>query len=161
MANGRRPVVCVDGDGGFQFNIQELETVSRLKLPITFFVLNNDGYASIRTSQTNFFGAPCIGCSPETGQSLPDITKVAQAYGLQTDVIRDQTDLRADLRRVLGRGGPLVCDTFVLPDEFRGPRLSSVQRPDGSFVSKPLEDLYPFLPREEFLSNMLIPVEEE
>jgi acetolactate synthase I/II/III large subunit len=161
MANGRRPVVCVDGDGGFQFNIQELETVSRLNLPITFFVLNNDGYASIRISQTNFFGAPRIGCSPETGQTLPDITKVAQAYGLQTDVIRDQSNLRADLRRVLSRGGPLVCDTFVLPDEFRGPRLSSVQRPDGSFVSKPLEDLYPFLSREEFLSNMLIPVEEE
>ena len=92
-------------------------------------MLNNDGYASIRISQTNFFGAPRIGCSPETGQSLPDISKVAQAYGLQTDVIRDQSNLRDDLRRVLGRGGPLVCDTFVLPDEFRGPRLSSVQRP--------------------------------
>jgi acetolactate synthase-1/2/3 large subunit len=161
IANNRQPVVCVDGDGGFQFNIQELETVSRLKLPIIFFVLNNEGYASIRISQTNFFGAPRIGCSPETGQSLPDITKVAQAYGLQTDVIRDQSNLREDLRRVLGRGGPLVCDTYVLPDEVRGPRLSSVQRADGSFVSKPLEDLYPFLSREEFLSNMLIPVEEE
>ncbi|AXC11524.1 hypothetical protein ACPOL_2200 [Acidisarcina polymorpha] len=161
MANGRRPVVCVDGDGGFQFNIQELETVSRLQLPITFFVLNNDGYASIRISQTAFFGTPRIGCNRETGQSLPDIGKVAQAYGLKTDIIRDQSDLRADLRRVLARGGPLVCDTMVLPDELRAPRLSSVQRPDGSFVSKPLEDLYPFLPREEFLSNMLIPVEED
>ncbi|MFY9843928.1 MAG: thiamine pyrophosphate-binding protein [Terriglobales bacterium] len=161
MANDRRPVVCVDGDGGFQFNIQELETVARLRLPITFFVLNNGGYASIRISQTNFFGSPRIGCSPETGQTLPDITKVAEAYGLQTDVIRDQSNLRGDLRRVLSRGGPLVCDTFIVPDEFRGPRLSSVQRPDGSFVSKPLEDLFPFLPREEFLSNMLIPVEKE
>lgn len=161
MANGRRPVVCVDGDGGFQFNIQELETVSRLNLPIIFFVLNNNGYASIRISQTNFFGSPRIGCSSETGQTLPDITKVAAAYGLKTDVIRDQSNLRSDLQRVLSHGGPLVCDTFVLPDEFRGPRLSSVQRPDGSFVSKPLEDLYPFLSREEFLSNMLIPVEEE
>jgi acetolactate synthase I/II/III large subunit len=161
MANGRRPLVCVDGDGGFQFNIQELETVSRLQLPITFFVLNNDGYASIRISQTSFFGSPRIGCNRETGQSLPDIGKVAQAYGLKTDTIRDQSDLRNDLRRVLARGGPLVCDTIILPDEFRGPRLSSVQRPDGSFVSKPLEDLYPFLPREEFLSNMLIPIEED
>jgi len=161
VANGRRPVVCVDGDGGFQFNIQELETVSRLKLPITFFVLNNGGYASIRISQTTFFGEPRIGCSPETGQTLPDITKVAQAYGLQTDIIRDQSNLRGDLRRVLSRGGPLVCDTLVVPDEVRAPRLSSVQRPDGSFVSKPLEDLCPFLSREEFLSNMLIPVEKE
>jgi acetolactate synthase I/II/III large subunit len=161
LANGRRPVVCVDGDGGFQFNIQELETVSRLQLPITFFVLNNDGYASISISQTSFFGSPRIGCNRETGQSLPDITKVAQAYGLKTDTILNQSDLRADLCRVLARGGPLVCDTLILPDEFRGPRLSSVQHPDGSFVSKPLEDLYPFLPREEFLSNMLIPIEED
>lgn len=161
MANGRRPVVCVDGDGGFQFNIQELETVSRLQLPIIFFVLNNDGYASIRISQTAFFGSPRIGCNPETGQSMPDIGKVAQAYGLKTDTIRDQSNLYADLRRVLDRGGPLVCDTIILPDEFRGPRLSSVQRPDGSFVSKPIEDLFPFLPRDEFLSNMLIPVEED
>ncbi len=96
MANGRRPVVCVDGDGGFQFNIQELETVSRLQLPIIFFVLNNDGYASIRISQTAFFGSPRIGCNPETGQSMPDIGKVAQAYGLKTDTIRDQSNLYAD-----------------------------------------------------------------
>lgn len=161
IAGGRRRTVCVDGDGGFQFNIQELETVNRLQLPIKFFVLNNNGYASIRASQTNFFGQPTIGCDSRTGQSLPDVRKVAQAYGLATDVIADQSDLRSEVRRVVSRPGPLVCDVHMIPDEVRAPRLSSVQRPDGSFVSKPLEDLWPFLDREEFYSNMLIPVNEE
>jgi acetolactate synthase-1/2/3 large subunit len=89
LANGRKRVVCVDGDGGFQFNIQELETVARLQLPITFLVLNNDGYSSIRTSQTNFFGSPCLGCDSRTGQSLPDVRRVAAAYGLRTEIIED------------------------------------------------------------------------
>jgi acetolactate synthase-1/2/3 large subunit len=161
LAGGRRRTVCVDGDGGFQFNIQELETVARLQLPIIFFVMNNDGYASIRASQTAFFGEPRIGCDRRTGQSLPDICGVARAYGLPTDVIRDQSSLRAEIERVLNRPGPVVCDVHAIPDEIRMPRLSSVQRGDGSFVSKPLEDLWPFLDREEFRSNMLVPVTEE
>lgn len=160
LAGGRRRTVCVDGDGGFQFNIQELETVRRLQLPITFFVLNNDGYASIRASQTAFFGGPRIGCDSRTGQTLPDIRRVAQAYGLKTDIIRDQSNLRAEIRRVLDTAGPLVCDVHCVLDEVRQPRLSSVQRPDGSFVSKPLEDLWPFLDRDEFHANMLVPVSE-
>jgi len=158
LATGRRPIVCVDGDGGFQFNIQELETVSRLQLPIRFFVLNNDGYASIRASQTAFFGQPRIGCDRGTGQSLPDLRSVAAAYGLATDVISDQHDLRADVRRVLSHPGPIVCDVRVIRDEVRMPRQQSRQRPDGSFESTPLEDLWPFLDREEFLANMQAPV---
>lgn len=157
----RRKTVCVDGDGGFQFNIQELETVARLQLPIKFFVLNNGGYASIRASQTSFFGSARIGCDASTGQSLPDMRRVAEAYGLATDLISDQSNLREEVKRVLSRPGPVVCDVHVVLDEVRQPRLSSVQRPDGSFVSKPLEDLWPFLDRDEFLSNMLIPALEE
>jgi acetolactate synthase-1/2/3 large subunit len=154
LAGGRKRTVCVDGDGGFLFNIQELETAARLELPITFFVLNNDGYASIRASQTNFFGEPKIGCDADTGQTLPDICRVAAAFGVATDRITDQSDLRSELRRVLARPGPLVCDVSMVRDEVRAPRLSSVQLPDGSFVSAPLEDLWPFLDREEFAENM-------
>jgi acetolactate synthase-1/2/3 large subunit len=157
LAGGRCNVVCVDGDGGFQFNIQELEAVRRLNLPIKFFVLNNAGYASIRISQTAFFGEPRIGCDAKTGQTLPDVRKVAEAYGISTAIIRDQSNLRAEIRRVLVMPGPVVCDVQVIPEEVRAPRLASVQRPDGSFVSKPLEDLAPFLDREEFLDNMIIP----
>jgi acetolactate synthase-1/2/3 large subunit len=161
IAGNRRNTICVDGDGGFQFNIQELETVSRLQLPIKFFVLNNDGYASIRASQASFFGKASIGCNAATGQSLPDLRRVAEAYGLATDVITDQSNLHQEVRRILDRPGPVVCDVHVILDEVRQPRLSSVQRADGSFVSKPLEDLFPFLERDEFLSNMLIPALED
>jgi acetolactate synthase-1/2/3 large subunit len=156
LAGGRRRTICVDGDGGFQFNIQELETVARLQLPIKFFVLNNDGYASIRASQANFFGRASIGCDAETGLTLPDLSKIAAAYGLSTATIEDQSDLAGAVRRVLDMPGPVICDVRVLADEARAPRMTSVQLPDGSFVSKPLEDMWPFLERDEFLANMLV-----
>jgi acetolactate synthase-1/2/3 large subunit len=156
IAAGRRRTILVDGDGGFQFNIQELETASRLNLPVKFFVLNNDGYASIRASQTGYFGKPNIGCDRRTGLTIPDMSKVAAAYGIPCIVIPDQKNLRLDVRRALAMEGPVVVDVHVIPDEMRSPRLQSYQKPDGSMVSKPLEDLFPFLPREEFLANMIV-----
>jgi acetolactate synthase-1/2/3 large subunit len=156
LASGRRRTICVDGDGGFMFNIQDLETISRLRLPITFFILNNDGYSSIRASQTNYFGRPLIGADAETGLTVPDLSRVAEAFGIRSAVIHDQSNLVSDVRRVLEMPGPVVCDVRVIPDESREPRLSSAQRPDGTFVSKPLEDLWPFLDRDEFLANMLV-----
>jgi acetolactate synthase-1/2/3 large subunit len=161
LAGGRRRAVCVDGDGGFQFNIQELATVRRQNLPIKFFVLNNDGYASIRASQTAFFGSPQVGCDERTGLMVPPLGKVAEAYGIPFVRIVTQARLREQVREVLDIPGPVLCDVEVIPDEPRAPRLSSMQRPDGSLVSKPLEDLFPFLDREEFLANMIVaPVEE-
>ena len=161
LAGGRRRTVCVTGDGGFQFNIQELETVARLNLPIKFFVLNNDGYASIRASQGAYFGKASIGCNSSTSLTIPNISKVAAAYGLATAVISGQSNLHKEVRRVLDMPGPVVCDVQVIADEVRAPRLSSAQRPDGSFVSKPLEDLWPFLDREEFRENMIVqPLDE-
>jgi acetolactate synthase I/II/III large subunit len=153
---GPQRTICVDGDGGFQFNIQELETVSRLRLPIKFFVLNNDGYASIRASQTNFFGSPQIGCDGTNGLTVPDLCKVAAAFGLATARIETQENLREQVRQVIETPGPVVCDVMVVPDEVRGPRLSSKQLADGSLVSMPLEDLWPFLDREEFRANMIV-----
>ena len=156
IANPGREVIAVDGDGGFMFNIQELETIHRLQLPIKFFVLNNDGYSSIRASQAAYFGKASIGADKSTGLTIPNLSKVGASYGLGTYVIHDQTHLREYVRKVLEMKGPVVCDVNVLPDEVRAPRLQSYQKPDGSFVSKPLEDLFPFLPREEFLANMIV-----
>jgi acetolactate synthase-1/2/3 large subunit len=156
IANPGREVIAVDGDGGFMFNIQELETIHRLQLPIKFFVLNNDGYSSIRASQAAYFGKASIGADKNTGMTIPDLSKVGASYGLGTYVIHDQTHLRDEVRKVLEMNGPVLCDVNVLPDEVRAPRLQSYQKPDGSFVSKPLEDLFPFLPREEFLANMIV-----
>lgn len=161
LGGGRRRTILVDGDGGFQFNIQELETASRLQLPVKFFVLNNNGYASIRASQTGYFGKPNLGCDSSTGLTVPDLSKIAASYKIPSVVIQDQRNLRKDVQRVLNMAGPVVVDVHVIPDEMRAPRLQSYQKPDGSFVSKPLEDMFPFLPRDEFLANMIVkPLEE-
>jgi len=161
LGSGGKKTICVDGDGGLQLNIQELATVAHLRLPIKLFVLNNNGYAAIRATQKNYFGGPNIGCSAETGVLIPDHRKVARAYGLKTAVIEDQSNLREAVRRVLRTRGPVLCDVHIIPDEARAPRVTSVQRPDGSFVSKPLEDLWPFLDREEFAKNMIVePIKE-
>src|ERR1700722_489741 len=161
FASGKQRTICVDGDGGFQFNIQELSTVAHHRLPIKFFVLNNDGYASIRASQANFFGNPNIGCSNSTGVQLPVLSKLAHGFGIACAEISRQDDLAAQIRKVLETPGPVLCDLKVIPDEARCPRVTSVQRPDGSFVSKPLEDLWPFLDRDEFQSNMMVPMLED
>jgi acetolactate synthase I/II/III large subunit len=160
IASGRRRTVCVDGDGGFQMNIQELATVANLSLPIKFFVVNNRGYASIRASQQNYFNL-LVGADETSGLRLPDVKKVAQAYGLPVNTIDEPSHLRERIRDVLSADGPVVCEVRVPADEPRGPRVSSSQRPDGSMVSKPLEDLWPFLDREEFLANMIVPAIDE
>jgi len=156
LASGRKPTICIDGDGGFQMNIQELETVRRLELPIKFFVMNNEGYSSIRTSQQNYFGK-LTGADATSGLTLPDCIKVAKAYGLNAIRIADSQNLRQQVKQVLEMQGPVVCEVMAIKDEPRAPRVSSMQRPDGSMVSKPLEDMAPFLDREEFLSNMIVP----
>ena len=157
LASGRKRTVCIDGDGGFQLNIQELETVKRLNLPIKFFVLNNQGYASIRATQQSYFEGRLVASSPSSGLTLPDTLKIAAAYGLPTAQIQDHSHLRERVHQVLEQDGPVVCDVIVSPNQVTAPRLSSTQRADGTMVSKPLEDLWPFLDREEFLANMIIP----
>jgi acetolactate synthase I/II/III large subunit len=156
LASGGRRVVCVDGDGGFQFNIQELETIKRLRLPIKFFVVNNSGYASIRQSQAHHFGR-VAGADDSTELTLPDIRRVARAYGLATSRIHSPSSARAAIRRVLASEGPSVCEVVVAADEERMPRVQSMVLPDGSVVSKPLEDMWPYLDRDEFFENMIVP----
>ncbi|MEW6668831.1 MAG: thiamine pyrophosphate-binding protein [Thermodesulfobacteriota bacterium] len=155
MAGGRKLTVCVDGDGGFQLNIQELEVVKRLGLPIKFFVMNNGGYASIRTSQNSYFKR-LTGADASSGMTLPSTPNIAAAYGLPAMRIESHKAMRDQIREALDGPGPAVCDVIIIPDEPRSPRVSSMQRPDGSMVSKPLEDMWPFLDREEFRANMII-----
>lgn len=160
LANGRRRTIGVDGDGGLQLNIQELETARRLHLPIKLFVLNNDGYASIRTSQSRYFGR-LAGADATSGVTLPPLRKVVDAYGLPYARIDSDRGLVDRVRELLDSAGPVVVEVMTPPEEPRAPSLSSMRKPDGSMVSKPLEDLWPFLPRDEFLSNMMIPPIEE
>lgn len=149
----QRRIICLAGDGSLQMNIQELQTVATHNIPIKLFVLNNDGYLSIRSSQDNFFKRR-TGAGPDSGVEFPDYAKVAAAYGLPASRL-NQADFSAELDRILAEPGPHVCE--VILDEKQGfePRMSSRQEPDGRIVTPPLEDMFPFLPREELAQNML------
>ena len=157
LASQRKRTVCIDGDGGFQLNVQELETVKRLNLPIKFFVFNNQGYASIRVTQRNYFAGNYVASDCNSGLTLPDIVKIANAYGINAISIKDHKNIKNKVREVLNYEGPYICEVMVSPDQVASPRISSKQKDDGSMVSSPLEDLWPFLDRSEFLANMLVP----
>jgi acetolactate synthase-1/2/3 large subunit len=154
---GTGRVICLAGDGSLQMNIQELQTLAHYRLPVKVLVLNNGGYLSVRQTQGNFFAGHAVGAGPASGVSFPDIVRVAQAYGLPAARL-DRADFRADLRRLLDGEGPLVCDVVLDPKQNFEPKLSSRQLPDGRMVSAPLEDMFPFLSREELKENMIVPI---
>jgi acetolactate synthase-1/2/3 large subunit len=160
LASGGRRTVCVEGDGGFVMNTQELEVVRRLNLPIKIFVLNNDGYNSIRSTQRSYFQGRLVGCDSSSGVTLPDIRKVAGSFGVTSMRIENHTDIRQQVRRVLAVPGPVVCEVLISPSQFTAPRTMSMQKPDGAMVTQPMEDMYPYLPREEFRANMIVPPSE-
>jgi acetolactate synthase I/II/III large subunit len=152
---GRR-VICLAGDGSIQMNIQELQTIVHHELPIKIIVLNNRGYISIRQTQMNFFGR-LMGESPDSGVSFPDLVKVAHAYGIPAFRIDQPASFKSQLEEALNAPGPFLCDVLVDSDQQFEPRLSSRRLPDGRIVSSPLEDMFPFLEREELLDNLVIP----
>ena len=152
--NGKR-TICIAGDGSILMNIQELQTVVQHNLPIKIFVLNNNGYLSIRQSQKAFFG-DVVGESANSGVSLPKFTKVAQAFGIE-NISVNQKDFASIINKVLNTPGPTLCDVVLDPDQGFEPKQSSRQLPDGRIVSAPLEDLFPFLDRDELGRNLLIP----
>jgi acetolactate synthase-1/2/3 large subunit len=159
VAREGKRVICLAGDGSLQMNLQELQTIVQNNLPIKLFVLNNNGYLSIRSSQRGFFG-DVIGESASSGVSFPDMVKVASAYGIPSCRL-NMENFELPLREVLDMAGPVICDVVLDPAQGFEPRQSSRQLPDGRIVSAPLEDMYPFLDREELQQNLLIPPWEE
>jgi len=157
LANKKRITVCLAGDGSIQMNIQELQTVVHNKLPVKIFVLNNRGYISIKQTQENFFGFPYIGCDENSGVSFPSFAGVARAYGIKFEKISSHKGMVKNISKVLKFKGPVLCEIVLEQDYKFSPRLSSQRMKDGRIVSKPLEDMFPFLPRDEFKSNMLVP----
>lgn len=152
----KRKVVCLIGDGGLQHNLQELELLRRYNLPIKVFVLNNGIYASIRNMQNRNFAGHLVACDESSGLSLPDLEKITGAYDIEYRAIRNQINLEKQVWSVLNTEGPVICEVFVDPMMQTIPRTSSEVLSDGKIVSKPLEDLFPFLDREEFEHNMTI-----
>jgi len=156
FAGGGRRVICLAGDGSAHFNIQELQTILHHRLPIKIFVLNNNGYLSMRMTQGGFFKGNFIGEGPRSGLTLPDYAKVAKAYGLPSIRI-ESGDFAAQIDQFLALDGPALCEVVLDPDQGFEPRLSSKQLPDGRIVTAPYEDMAPFLSREELAENMIAP----
>jgi acetolactate synthase-1/2/3 large subunit len=156
VAGAGRRVICLAGDGSAQFNIQELETIRNHRLPIKIFVLNNGGYLSIRMTQGGFFQGNFVGEGRRSGVSFPDYTRVAAAYGLAAMRI-DSRDFDGALEKFLALPGPALCEVVVDPAQEFEPKLSSRTLPDGKMVSSSLEDMAPFLSREELAENMIAP----
>lgn len=150
-------VLAVTGDGSLQQNIQEFQTLIGLGIPVKLFVLNNDGYLSIRASQNNYYEGRLIGSGPTSGVTIPDTVKVAKAYGLASFRIHSNEELEAGLKKALEHQGPIVVDILCPPNQAIIPTVASSLGPDGKMHSRPLEDMAPFLGREEYLANMFIP----
>jgi acetolactate synthase-1/2/3 large subunit len=135
-------------------NIQDLETIHRLNLPIKFFVLNNGGYGSIRNSQDNYFDGFYVGAESSSGVTLPEIERIAYAYKIPYFKISNNDEMYSVSKKDFDTEGPVLCEVMVSTDERTLPRTKSVVMEDGKMRSMPFEDLYPFLDREEFNSVM-------
>jgi acetolactate synthase I/II/III large subunit len=156
FANKGRRVICLEGDGSIQLNIQELETVVYNRLPVKIFVFNNEGYLFIRTTQRAFFEGRLVGEGTTSGVGLPDMTKLAEAYGIRSVVISNHHEMPDLIRTVLEHPGPILCNVRMTPNQEVVPRVTSRRLADGRMISSPLEDMYPFLDRTEYVSNMII-----
>ncbi len=161
VANGRAPCIGVESDGSLMMNLQELATLKQLDLPLTLFIINNGGYASIRNTQRNYFSGRYVGTGPEADLFMPDFVAVAQAMGLAAMRITDARELEAGIAAALAHGGPILCDIAVTPNESLWPKAIAVPQPDGTMLSMPLEDMTPLLPREELRAQMLVGLTEE
>ncbi|MDR2093151.1 MAG: thiamine pyrophosphate-binding protein [Azoarcus sp.] len=153
LASGKKRTICIEGDGGFQMNAQELATLAREHLPVKCFVVNNRGYASIRASQTASFGR-LIGADESSGLRLPELSRLADAYGVPCARIGQHAGLENALADILDAEGPVLCELLAQPDEERIPRVMTRLNAQGQPETSPLEDLYPFLDREELRANM-------
>ncbi|HOT28385.1 MAG TPA: thiamine pyrophosphate-binding protein [Candidatus Ozemobacteraceae bacterium] len=155
LASGHE-VICLAGDGSLQMNLQELQTMKEYRLPIKLFILNNGGYRSIEQTQTSFFQADFIGCNESSGVSLPNCAKLADLYGFPFFRIQSTETMDQDLTNILNFPGAALIEIVLNREYIFSPKVSSEKQADGKLVSKPLEDLFPFLDRDEFRSNMIV-----
>ncbi|MDR0688182.1 MAG: hypothetical protein LBF55_05790, partial [Prevotellaceae bacterium] len=155
FARNNERVICIDGDGSFQMNLQELQTVVYHKLNLKIMYLNNNGYRSIRQTQTNLFKAPVVGVSEDNGVSFPSAERLAYAYNIPFMRVTS-IDGISELHNFIGNTGPAFCEVVVDPQQNFEPKLSSKVLPDGRIVSPPIDDMFPFLDREEYMANKSI-----
>ena len=162
FAIGKKDTVCLTGDGSIQMNLQELQTIIFHKLPIKIFVVNNQGYHSMRQTEENLFPEYSkVGVGPESGDlSFPEMKKIANAYGLPYYSASNIDELGDAIDQTLNEETFAMCEIFVDINQKFEPKSATKRLEDGTLVSPPLEDLAPFLPREELEKIMIIPMWE-
>jgi len=155
LADDKRRTLCIAGDGSIMMNLQELQTVVQMSIPLKILIINNNGYLSIRSTQSGFFGRK-YGESSESGLLVPDFVKVGKAFGINSTKLDKTEDMSSALEKFLNSSDAEILEVMV--DEFQPfePKLSSKKMDDGKMVSAPLEDMFPFLDRQEFLENMIV-----
>jgi acetolactate synthase-1/2/3 large subunit len=151
---GGMPTVCVESDGSLMLNLQELATLKQLDLPITLVIMNNNGYASIRNTQKNYFDQRYIGSGPASGLLIPDLMSIAAALGIDCLRVSDASELKA----TLFTGRLRIVEVVLEENVALSPKVSTMPQPDGSMISMPLEDMSPLLPRSVLRDEMLIPL---
>lgn len=158
VSGGKRDTVCLEGDGSIMMNLQELQTIITNKLPIKIFLINNSGYHSIRLTQNNLFkGRSKVGIGPESGDlSFPDFRKIAEAFGFPYFSAGSNAEMQEAVKAALSTDGYAFCEIFTDTEQVWEPKSSTKRLEDGTLVSPPLEDLAPFLDRDELAQNMYI-----
>ena len=154
-----KELILITGDGSIQMNLQELQTIVHHKMDIKIFLINNDGYHSIRQTQSKYFeDEPLVGIGPDSGDlSFPDMGKLAGAYGITYFCAKTNSELEDAVSKTFEVCGPVICEVFVTKEQNFEPKSSGKQLADGRMVSPPLEDLTPFLSDEEMEENMIVP----
>jgi acetolactate synthase-1/2/3 large subunit len=158
---GKKRVICLAGDGSAMMNLQELQTIRGLNLPVKMFIFNNLGYHSIRQTQANFFADNIVGCGTDSGITFPDFEKIAMAFGFPFRRCSTHAELKAGIRETLEGEGPQCCELILDLNQPFAPKLTSRRLESGKMISSPLEDMAPFLSREELASNMFVPLVKE
>ena len=162
IANVKKSVICIEGDGSIMMNLQELQTLATNHLPIKLFIINNAGYHQIRQTQNNIFHNGLIGVGPESGDlGFPDFENLAAVFGIPYVGIKENHHVKAGIERALSFDSACLCEVFVTTDQKFEPKSATKKLPDGTLVSPPLEDMAPFLSREELKRNMYIPIVPE
>lgn len=153
VSDNSRRTVCVDGDGSIMMNIQELATIAYNHLNVKIILLNNNGYHSIRQTQRNLFSPPYVGIDSQSGLGFPDFLKLADSFGIKYYNIKSEENCSAVLEKALSGDQPCICEVIADPKQDFAPKSSSKVLPDGRIVSPSLDDMAPFLDREEYASN--------
>jgi acetolactate synthase-1/2/3 large subunit len=145
FAMPEKNIICLTGDGSMQLNIQELQTISYYNLNCKIIIINNNGYASIRNSQSAFFKGNIVGASVETGVTFPEWEKIADAYSIPYYTEKNYSNLPNLFKKIFEKTGPILVEIIVPEDVIMIPSVSSVRLENGLFESNKLDEMSPYL----------------